>query len=209
MEMKGEPGRRNPARPQSRGNGSRRSRRRPLPPSGSTWNSEESAACQAVANAGGCHLSLTKRWSSRHRWRERVEAWEQRQRRQEVTETWVREAAYERRLHHAEQLEKVAMAGLRSLLVRDPETAELRFDRRLKPTEIAALIRVACQLLPTPPAAAETDESDHRLELSWGAPEDTPDSAQSGPAVTHPGLRRLLGRASSEDTAAGPDTKGD
>ncbi|MCJ7797280.1 MAG: hypothetical protein MUQ56_11030, partial [Thermoleophilia bacterium] len=75
-----------------------------------------------------------------------------------MTETKAQEAAYERRLRNAEQLEKMAMAGLRSLLVRDPDTGELRFDRRLKPAEIASLIRVACQMMPTsPPAPAEDD----------------------------------------------------
>jgi len=56
------------------------------------------------------------------------------------------------------------MAGLRTLVVRDPETSEARFDKRLKPGEIASLIRAACQLLPAAEpewvAAGESDEAD-------------------------------------------------
>jgi hypothetical protein len=76
----------------------------------------------------------------------------------------VREDAYRRRTEHAAQLERIAMAGLRTLLVRDAETGELRFDSRLKPTDVAALIRAACQLLP----AAEPEPQagpDHQADL--------------------------------------------
>jgi len=122
---------------------------------------------RVVAQRVGRHLSLMKRWSSRHGWRARAAAWDASQRQHVVTETKAEEAAYERRLRNAEQLEKVAMAGLRSLLVRDPDTGELRFDRRLKPAEIASLIRVACQMMPTsPPAPAEDDEDGALSDLS-------------------------------------------
>jgi hypothetical protein len=115
-------------------------------------------ALRSVAEAVSCHLSLIKRWSAKHEWRLRATAWEARQRQETVAREAVQEAAYERRLHNAEQLERFAMAGLRSLVIRDEATGELRFDARLKPAEIAALIRVACQMLPTPPAPAEEDD---------------------------------------------------
>ena len=128
---------------------------------------EQDRGLRAVAQRVGRHLSLMKRWSSRHGWRTRAAAWDASQRQHVVTETKAQEAAYERRLRNAEQLEKVAMAGLRSLLVRDPDTGELRFDRRLKPAEIASLIRVACQMMPTsPPAPAEDDEDGALSDLS-------------------------------------------
>jgi hypothetical protein len=127
----------------------------------------EGRRLEQVAASRGCHISLIKRWSSKHEWRSRVAAWERSQDRRVVTEAEAREAAYERRLRNAEQLEKVAMAGLRSLLVRDADTGELRFDKRLKPTEIASLIRVACHMMPTaPPPAAEEDEDGGLAELS-------------------------------------------
>ena len=113
-----------------------------------------------VAEALGKQLSLMKRWSAKHEWVWRAEAWDQ-ARRVEADETSrrAREAAYERRLASAEQLERVAMAGLRSLMVRDPHTGEARFDPRLKPGDIASLIRVAAQILPTPvPAASASGE---------------------------------------------------
>lgn len=114
------------------------------------------------------NTSLLKRWSSRHQWRQRAAAWDEEQRRDRAARVDASEVAYERRLRNAEQLEKVAMAGLRSLLVRDADSGELRFDRRLKPAEIASLIRVACQMMPTPPVpeAGEEGEDDGLGNLS-------------------------------------------
>jgi hypothetical protein len=80
-----------------------------------------------------------------------------------ATQQQLQEGAYARRLEHAAQVERFAMAGLRTLVVRDSETGELRFDSRLKPTDVAALIRAACQLLPTArpePESLEESESD-------------------------------------------------
>jgi hypothetical protein len=116
---------------------------------------------RAVAKRVGCHLSLIKRWSSKHDWRVRASAWDQSQTQEAAAQTRADQAAYERRLHNAEQLEKVAMAGLRSLLVRDPDTGELRFDKRLAPAEITSLIRAALQMMPTPstPAADDGEEA--------------------------------------------------
>lgn len=112
---------------------------------------------RAVAKRVGCHLSLIKRWSSKHDWRVRASAWDQSQTQEVAAQSRADQAAYERRLHNAEQLEKVAMAGLRSLLVRDSDTGELHFDQRLKPADIASLIRVACQMMPTPPISPEEE----------------------------------------------------
>ena len=108
----------------------------------------------------GKSLSLVKRWSSRHRWRVRATAHDE----AELAEARERsrrapEAAYLRRTEHAAQLERIAMAGLRTLLVRDAESGELRFDARLKPTDVAALIRAACQLLPPARAEPEAEEA--------------------------------------------------
>jgi len=117
-----------------------------------------------VAARLGKHVSLMKRWSSRRDWQARVQAWDQaEQRTAEQIARRAREAAYERRLTNAEQLEKVAMAGLRSLMVRDKDSGEVRFDPRLKPGDIASLIRVAAQIFPTPPPLVSTEEE--------GAPE--------------------------------------
>jgi hypothetical protein len=115
---------------------------------------------RAVAKRVGCHVSLIKRWSSKHDWRVRAAAWDQSQTQEVAAQTRAGQAAYERRLHNAEQLETMAMAGLRSLLVRDSETGQLRFDQRLKPADIASLIRVACQMMPTPPISPEEEDAD-------------------------------------------------
>jgi len=105
---------------------------------------------QQTAAQVGKSISLMKRWSSRHSWKARAEAHDAAQleeARQKAQRAHA--AALARRTEHAAQLEKIAMAGLRTLLVRDSTTGELRFDSRLKPTDVAALIRAACQLMPT------------------------------------------------------------
>jgi len=108
-------------------------------------------------------LSLLGRWSSTYDWPARVREWEEQERREAAREKrHLSEQTRQRREENAEQLERVAMVGLRSLVVRDPATGEPRFDQRLKPAEVAALIRVACQLLPTPheQPPPEGDEAD-------------------------------------------------
>lgn len=128
----------------------------------------QARSLRAVAKRVGCHLSLIKRWSSRHEWCLRATAWDETQTQEVAAQTRADQAAYERRLHNAEQLEKVAMAGLRSLLVRDAETGELRFHRGLKPADIASLIRVACQMMPTPvaPLVAEGADEEALADLT-------------------------------------------
>jgi len=119
---------------------------------------------EAAAHVGK-HVSLLKRWSRKYLWQERVEAWDQHERQEtEAATHQARQSAYERRVANAEQLEKVAMAGLRSLMVRDPETGEVRFDKRLKPAEIAALIRVAFRIFPTQLPALDSPAGDEQPE---------------------------------------------
>jgi hypothetical protein len=116
----------------------------------------------------GKNVALLKRWSVRHGWAERVRALEAQQAPvEEETTRQARVKTFRRRTEHAAQVEQIAMAGLQTLLVRDPDTGKLRFDARLKPTDVAALIRAACQLLPTnePEAQAESGE-DQESELS-------------------------------------------
>jgi hypothetical protein len=118
---------------------------------------------RVAARRLGKSLSLLKRWSAGHDWVSRAEAWDAQEREQAKQEARsVRERAYRRRVEYAEQLEKVAMAGLRSLMVRDPESGQARFIKGLKPSEIADLIQVACRLLP--PAIAERPDGDQRSE---------------------------------------------
>lgn len=136
-------------------------------------------------------LSLLKRWSARYQWQMRARAHDATQ--QEVAQEdarRVREDAYRRRTEHAAQLERIAMAGLRTLLVRDVESGELRFDSRLKPTDVAALIRAACQLLP----AAEPEPQagpDHQADLDHLSTRE---------------LRQLLSLLPSDSEPKGDDT---
>ncbi len=116
----------------------------------------------------GKNVALLKRWSVRHGWGERVRVLEvQPAPIEEETTRQARAKAFQRRTEHAAQVEQIAMAGRQSLLVRDPDTGKLRFDSRLKPTDVAALIRAACQLLPTGEPEAEADSGeDQERELS-------------------------------------------
>ena len=125
----------------------------------------EKRTLKDAAERVGKSLSLVKRWSAGYHWRLRADAYDRAQQRTaRETQQQLQEDAYARRLEHAAQLEKIAMAGLRTLLVRDTDTGELRFDARLKPTDVAALIRAACQLLPTAlpePELPQDSEIDH------------------------------------------------
>lgn len=114
---------------------------------------------RAAARQLGKSERLLKRWSSRHRWQDRMAAWEEQKEAQaDEAPRQAREDARERRIRNAEQLEKVGMAGLRSLMVRDGDTGEVRFDKRLKPGEIVAFIRVAYRIFPTPEAPTPSEE---------------------------------------------------
>jgi hypothetical protein len=113
-----------------------------------------------LAEVLGKSLSLLKRWSALYGWREKVAAWDRQQlEREHELARLAADGSRERRAANAAQLERVAMAALRSLMVKDPETGEVRFDKRLAPGEIAALLRVACRLWPTDPAPASEREA--------------------------------------------------
>jgi len=143
----------------------------------------------------GKHVSLLKRWSGRYAWQERVAAWDEQEREQtEAATRQAQQSAYERRVANAEQLEKVAMAGLRSLMVRDPQTGEVRFDKRLKPGEIAALLAIAFRMFPTRPPTLEADAEDQSEAFSQlrdgdiqtllsllGEPDQAPEQAKEVP----------------------------
>lgn len=124
-----------------------------------------------AAERVGKSVALMKKWSSRHDWRLRAEAYDaaEMEESRESAER-ARRDAYARRTEHAEQIEKIAMAGLRTLLVRDPASGELRFHSSLKPTDVAALIRAACQLLPParPEPGSEEERDEELARLSTG-----------------------------------------
>ena len=127
---------------------------------------------RVAAGRLGKSARLLKRWSSRHRWQERVASWETQQEVQAESSREAGEEARERRSRNSEQIEKVAMAGLRSLMVRDDETGEVRFDKRLKPGEIAALTGVAFRIFPTPEAPAPREEAGASTEALAGLREE-------------------------------------
>jgi hypothetical protein len=128
---------------------------------------------RVAAGRLGKSARLLKRWSSRHRWQERVASWEEEQAaRAAETSREAGEEAQERWARNSEQIVKVAMAGVRSLMVRDAETGEVRFDERLKPGEIAALIGVAYRIFPTSQAPAPSKEGGASTEALAGLGEE-------------------------------------
>jgi hypothetical protein len=133
------------------------------------WRLGPDRSLRKLGKQLGKHLSQLAGWSSAHQWQQRVREQEERERQEaSADQRTVREETRRRREANAEQVERVAMAGLRSLIVRDPETGEMRFDEQIKPTGIASLMRIAELLLPTPPErpGEEADEGNPLARLS-------------------------------------------
>jgi len=88
----------------------------------------------ATARALGKHESQVRRWAGPFRWKERAHAWDLAQSREvELLLRQEREQAARRRMRHAEQIEKMAMAGIGKLVARDPQTGEPQLSPLLTP----------------------------------------------------------------------------
>ena len=125
------------------------------------WEMGRDRSLRWLARLLGKYLSQLAGWSSRYQWQQRVREQEEQERREGARhQREFEEQTRRRREAQAEQLERVAMAGLKSLLVRDPESGEARFDKRLRPADIASLIRVALKMMPTPSAPLVDDEEE-------------------------------------------------
>ena len=109
-----------------------------------------------VAASLGRHPSLIRRWCQGHGWVERAVAWDAEQARQvEGMLAQVREQGLKRRMEAADQIERLGMLALRSLIARDPQTGESRLDSRVRPRDAVALYRLAMDIQRSLPQANE------------------------------------------------------
>jgi hypothetical protein len=125
-----------------------------------------------TARALGKHESQIRRWAGLFRWKERAHAWDLAQSREvELLLQHEREQEARRRLRHAEQIERMAMAGIVQLVSRDPETGEPRLSPQLTPPLLVRFYELALKIsnaLPSPraPDAPSADTADPLPALS-------------------------------------------
>lgn len=109
-----------------------------------------------VAADQGRHPSLIRRWCQRHHWVERALAWDSAQAHEvEGLLSHAREQALKRRVEAAEQIERMGLLALRSLITRDPDSGEPKLDNRVRPRDAVALYRLAMDIHRSLPQAAE------------------------------------------------------
>jgi len=110
--------------------------------------------------------SLIRRWARRHSWRDRAYLWDLAQARQtEAAVAQEREADLRRQLQDANRVQRLSMAKISSLVIRDPETGEPALSPNVTVADAIRLYRLGleiqrCQLSSTAPGdAAATDQS--------------------------------------------------
>ena len=87
-----------------------------------------------VARQRSKHESLIRRWASRFNWKQRAHACDLAQGREaRVLLREERERLMRRQLRDLEQVQRIAMAGIAKLVVRDPVTGEARLDPAVTP----------------------------------------------------------------------------
>jgi len=117
----------------------------------------------ATARALGRHESQIRRWAGPFRWRERAHAWDLTQGREvELLLRQEREQAARRRLRHAEQIEKMAMAGLGKLVTRDPHTGEPQLSPLLTPPMAVRLYDLVLKIDSSLPGSRNDGDSSSR-----------------------------------------------
>jgi len=117
----------------------------------------------ATARALGRHESQIRRWAGPFRRRERAHAWDLAQSREvELLLRQEREQAARRRLRHAEQIEKMAMAGIGKLVTRDPQTGEPQLSPLLTPPMAVRLYDLVLKIDSSLPGPRNDGESPSR-----------------------------------------------
>jgi hypothetical protein len=120
----------------------------------------------ATARALGRHESQIRRWAGPFRWRERAHAWDLVQSREvELLLRQEREQAARRRMRHAEQIEKMAMAGIAKLVTRDPQTGEPQLSPLLTPQMAVKLYDLVLKIESSLPGPRNDGESPSRESI--------------------------------------------
>ena len=126
---------------------------------------EERTVVQAAKLLGKSE-SLLRRWARRHSWRERAYLWDLTQAREtEAAVAQEREAVLRRQLQDAHRVQRLSMAKISSLVIRDPESGEPALSPSVTVADAIRLYRLGleiqrCQLSSTAPGeAAAPDQS--------------------------------------------------
>ena len=120
----------------------------------------------AVARQLEKNRSLIYRWGERHSWRDRAYLWDRAQAREtEAALAQEREAALGRPLQDASRVQRLSMAKISSLVIRDPESGEPVLSPNVTVADAIRLYRLGLEIqrlqLPStaPGGAAATDQS--------------------------------------------------
>jgi hypothetical protein len=101
-----------------------------------------------AAKAASRSVGLYKRWSRQWGWVERAAAWDGGQAREaDRARQQLRQQLMERVVHDADQLRRLAMAKLGSLIVKDPVTGQVSPDPSVTPRDAVAVYRLHLDLL--------------------------------------------------------------
>lgn len=116
-----------------------------------------------AARLAGRHESLTRRWATRHRWRERAWAWDLHQtRQQETVVRRHREGVLQERLEDLDRMGRACLAFFRTMVRRDPETGEVNFDARFTPQVALRFLELALRAQGAFDRTAPEEKSDER-----------------------------------------------
>lgn len=162
----------------------------------------------AAARVVGKSKQLLWGWSAQHRWVERAKAWDAhlaRQRDEDLAQE--REATRRRQWQDADRAQKLSMAKVSSLVIRDPETGEPTLSSEVTVADAVRLYRLGLEI--------------QRGQLSSTAPGDASATDQSLEMLSDPELQQLIElareRAQSEtsqeehedEQQTKPDAEGD
>jgi len=123
--------------------------------------------------------SLIRRWARRHSWRDRAYLWDLAQdRATSAALAQEREADLRRQLQDASRVQRVSMAKISSLVIRDPETGEPTLSPNVTVADAIHLYRLGLEI--------------QRGQLPSTAPGDAAATDQSPEALSDPELQQLI-----------------
>jgi hypothetical protein len=133
----------------------------------------------AAARQVGKSERLLRKWVSRHRWRDRAYVWDLAQAREsEAAVAQEREATVRRQWQDADRAQKLSMAKVSSLVIRDPETGEPTLSSEVTVADAVRLYRLGLEI--------------QRGQLSSTAPGDAAAADQSLETLSDPELQQVI-----------------
>jgi hypothetical protein len=133
----------------------------------------------AAARQLGKQKSLIRRWADRHNWRERVYLWDLTQAREtEAAVAQEREAVLRRQLQDANRVQRLSMAKISSLVIRDPMSGEPTLSPNVTVADAIRLYRLGLEI--------------QRCQLPSTAPEDDAATGQSLETMSDSELQQVI-----------------